>query len=449
MIFTQRESELIRRNRPRLVTALLLIVVLFPRGSSGQTVLTVEQAIEQAIGHNRAYLASQQEIEKAKSEVAQARSGALPQISFNADYSRSFIIPKFFLTEGSETMEFQLGFKNNWNAAISLNQPLWQGGKVFAALDIAKTYKKYTEAVADQAKADVAYGAEMRFHSVVLARSELEVVRAAYAAAIENLAVVESLFEKGLVPKYDLLRARVDKANLEPNLLAAESGLKLAEKELKSFLGINLAEPITVTAEKVIATETVAGSLDSLTRAALEGRPEMHQVGYNTEMRKRAIRVAKGGYFPSLNAFSTYSWQSQSDAFSLKENNSRSMTAGLTLSIPIFNGGRTRGEVASRKADYVQARLTARDMEDQVKLQVEQAYDLMVQARKSIETVVGTVAEAEEADRIARLRFESGMGTQLEVLSAQAALTQARNSQAVAEYNYNMARAGLSRAVGQ
>ncbi len=435
------------------LTTFLIASIIVPQSSWAETKLTVQQAIERAIGHNRAYLASQQEIEKAQSEVAQARSGALPRISFDADYSRNFVIPRFFLTEGDETIEFQMGFKNNWNAAVSLNQPLWQGGKVFAALDIAKTYKKYTEAVSDQARAEVVYGAEMLFHSVVLANSALEVVKAAHLAATENLQVVEKLFDKGMVPKYDLLRARVDQANIEPDLLAAESNLKLAEKNLKSFLGIELSESVSVIAEDIDTTTSSmiwssTTALDSLTNIALSRRPEMLQAEYNTEMRKRAIRVARGGYYPSLNAFSIYSWQSQSDAFSLKKNNSRSITAGLSLSIPIFNGGQTRGEVASRRAEYTQARLSARDMEDQVRLQVEQAYDLLIQARRSIETVAGTIAEAEEANRIARLRFESGMGTQLEVLSVQAALTQARNAKAHADYNYNMARAGLSRAVG-
>ena len=423
--------------------------VLMGSSTKAATSLNLSQTVARALDQNRSYLAVRQEVAKAESEIGQARAGAFPQISLDANYSRSFIIPTFYLTADDETVGFKMGFKNNWDATVRLEQPIWQGGRVFTALKIAKTYKKYAEALVAQARAEVTYNAKLKFHSVRLAQAKVGYLDAALNAAIENESVVSELFDRGMVPKYDLLRAQVELANLRPLLLEAESELKLVHKNLKSFLGMDLTEELIVLSEPADTFPAESRSLDALVSLALAERPEMYQANYLVDMTGRAIKLAKGEYYPSLSAFSAYTWQSQSDAFSLTENNSRSMTAGLTLNIPIFSGGRTGGEVGLRKVDYEQAKLSARDAEDVIRLQVEQAYDRLAQAIQSLEAVKGTVEQAEEAYRIARLRFESGMGTQLEVLSSQAALTQARNSAANAEFNYNTAQAELTKATGQ
>ena len=437
-------------GQPRNISAwtclVLLLLMAWPSIGHGATPLTMQDVKARAVGFNRSYLSALEEVTKAQSDITKARAGALPHINLSGSYSRNMLIPSFFVQADDETIEFKTGFKNNFGASVSLVQSLYQGGKVFSALSIAKLYRKYATAVAGQVQSEVVYSAELLFYGAILRRSNLEVLNKAYDAANQNLEVVRKFFEKGMTSEYELLRAEVEVNNLKPAILAAESDVRLSKKDLKSFIGIDLSEEINLVED--VNDTSLAGlkPLAEFTVDALASRPEMHQADNLLQISGKAVRVAKGGYLPSVAAVSSYGWQTQSDAFTLRDNTSKSFTAGINISVPIFNGGYTRGDIAMRKAENNQARLALKQTEDQVELEVERAYDRMLQARKALDLQGTTIARAEEGLRIANLRFETGVGTQLEVLSAQAALTKARNQLATATFMFRKARAELKKA---
>jgi len=413
--------------------------------AAAKTALTVEQARHRALEFNRTYLAAKESVAKAQSDIIKARAGAFPSLSAGGSYSRNFIIPSFFAKMDNEVREIETSFSNNFTASLSLRQPLWQGGKVFTALSIAKLYKKYSERQAEAIKAAVVQNAEVLFYSAILKKSRLAALEKAFEATSHNLEVIEKLFSQGLVSKFEVLRARVEKANLQPAILNSESEMRLSRKRLKSFLGIDLNEPIELIEVASDTSLVDLPPLETLVDTALARRPEMQQAGLLAEISHKAIRVAKGGYYPSLDAISSYSWQSVSDDFTLSGHTAESWTAGITLSIPIFSGGYTKGEVKQRHSEYNQARLAALQLRDDIKLEVEQAYDQLVQAKKALDIQKETIAQAEEGLRIANLRYETGEGTLLEVLSAQAALTAARNSKAEALFSFRVAGSQLKK----
>ncbi|MFH1686787.1 MAG: TolC family protein [bacterium] len=424
--------------------ALGLGIVLLQFATAGaETQLTLERVRELAHQCNRTYLSAQQEIVKAQGDIGKARAGAFPHLAFGSSYTHSFRIASAFLETQDGTEEIQFGFKNNFAADISLRQPLWEGGKVYTAYSIARQYKRYAEAMTNEVAATVEYSGEQLFYSVILAKARQVVLEDALNTLSHNAEVVQKMYSQGQVAKFDLLRARTEEANLRPQLLAAESNVRLAEKRLKSFLGLALEETIE-TVEPVDDTSLARlPQLDSLLAVALSSRYAVKQADLELDMRTKAVRIARAGYFPSLAAVSQYSWQSQSDDFRMNDKTTTSFTAGLTLSFPIFDGGLTRAEVRRSQAERHQAELSRMDLIDRIKLQVEEAYDQLVQAKKSLDVLGESIAEAEEGVRIARLRYESGKGTLLELLSAQTALTESATARAAALYAFRNARAGL------
>jgi outer membrane protein TolC len=220
----------------------------------------------------------------------------------------------------------------------------------------------------------------------------------------------------------------------------------LTEKRLKSFLGIELDQTIDLVDNPDDTTLTTLPPRQMYIDTALAARPAVQQADLLTNITDRAIRVAKGDFLPSIDAVSSYNWFSQSDAFTLSDNTTKSFTAGIEVSIPIFRGGERFGNVSQRKAEHTQAQLAARQTRDDVRLQVEEAYDQLVQAKKALDVQDINISEAEEGLKIANVRYESGVGTLLEVLSAQVALTDARNAHAAALFSFRKARAQLKRA---
>ena len=435
----------------RLLKDIALVVLLaggmgLPEDAVAETVLTVDDACRRALEFNPGYLAAREEVSKAQSEITKARAGALPELSAGGSYSRGFILSSFFVLMNDETVEIRTGFKNSFGAYLSLRQSLWQGGKVMTALAIAKLYTRYSQAEVQAAQASVIENAEVLFYSAILEKSRLAAFQKEMEATSQNLEVIEKKYSQGMVSNFEVLRARVEKLNLEPALLKTESDVRLAEKRLKSFLGMELNEPIILAEENPDTSLNSLLSLSALVDTALKQRPEMRSAELLTEITHKAVRIAKADYYPSLEAVSSYNWQSVSDDFTLSDNVSESWTAGLALSIPIFSGGKTKGEVGKRYAEHLQVRLATQQLRNDIRLEVEEAYDQLLQAKEALTIQKETIAQAEEGLRIANLRNETGVGTLLEVLSAQAALTNARNIEAQAIFFFRTALAKLKKA---
>jgi len=445
--------------KSRVVTT-LLFVYMTVLATAPSTVAQSEQpvaltradVVQRALDQNRTYRQALQDVIKAQGDVSQARSGALPEITLNGTYDRNFKVSSFYIVPqgdnnpfGSDPIELQTGFKNSFSASINFRMALYDAA-VFPALSIAKMYKDYSEAGAAEVADMVQYQAEVLFYSAILAGEQLDVLKQAYETDSLNLVNVEAMYSQGMVSKFEVLRARTEKANLVPQILSAESNVKLSEKRLKSFLNMDLSTPVLLMPPNDDTTMSRVAQLDRLLDTALVARPDVRQADKLENITNKAITVARADYWPKLEAVSGYQKSAQSDAFTLSENSSTAWNAGLRLSIPLFRGGQTRGAVKKAKADHTQAVLAYEALEDNVRLEVEEAHDRLVQAKKSLDVQAETIAQAEEGLRIANLRYESGEGTLLEVLSAQTALTDARTARARALYDFRTALAGLSKA---
>ncbi len=423
-----------------------ILVLLVSRPVLASTNLTVAEARDRALAFNRQYLSAREDLAQADAQITQARSGVLPDISAGASYQRNFLIPNFYIFTGDSTVSVKTGSKNNFGTSLTIRQPIWEGGKALNAWAIARLYRGYSEDAYAEAAATVVYNAEVLFYSAVLQRSNLDVLNKALEANSHNLDVTEQLYAQGMVSQFEVLRARVEKNNLLPGILQAESDLQLSEKRLQSFLGIDLRDTVVLIEEADDTSLAHLSPLPACIDTALRYRPEILRAEHLTQITKRAIRVAQGDYQPSLYAIAQYNWNSQSDQFKVNQNESKSWTAGLSLTLPLFSGWRTHGDVAFRKADYNKTTLAEQQLRDDIRLEVEEAYDRLLQAKKSLDVQGSTIAEAEEGLRIAELRYSSGQGTQLEVLSAQTALTDARRALATALNFFRTARAGLKKA---
>jgi len=432
-------------NRIGQVTV-LAVVLLATCASAAEMALTVRDARQRAVLNNRRFLSAKEEMAKAAAQISQARSGIFPDITATGTWDHNFKVPELLIQGDSSTMKFKMGFNNNFGASLMIQQALWEGGKVLNAWAIAKQYREYSADNVQRAEDEIVYTADVLFYSAILQKSNLEVLQKSLEAASENLAVVEKLNAKGMVSEFELLRAKVERANLQPALLQAESDLSQSHRSLKSFLGVNLRDTVLLVEEVDDTSLAALPSAERLTNTALEQRPDLRAAGHLRKMAGKAIGIAKADYQPTLGGYARWAWSAQSDQFRLNQNKSSSATAGLSLSIPLYKGGRVGGQVAYRKAGYRQATFAEEQLKDDVTLEVEEARDRLLQAKKSLDVQQETIAQAEEGLRIANLRYTQSVGTQLEVLSAQAALSQARRAHAAALFFFRQAKAGLKKA---
>jgi outer membrane protein TolC len=335
---------------------------------------------------------------------------------------------------------------------LNLYQPLYAAGRVGAALKISGYGRKYTDAGIIQARHNIATAADRAYLGAVAAREAEEVYREAEQLADANLAVVQQLYQQGQVSEYDYLRAQVRAANTRPDRIAAANNARLAFDNLRNILALAPKTELQLTT--AIEEEKVPDlPLDQLIEEAIQNRPKLRQSEQMININRKLITIASSGYRPSLGVNSRIQWDSFNDKFNkvslAGDTWNRSWNVALVLSWPIFTGFETAGKIRQAKVDYSQSRLANSQLIRQVRLEVQDAQGKVKEAKQRVEALGETVGQAERGVEIAKVRFENGIGIQLELLDAQVALTTARVNRITALHDLAVAVSELRRAVGR
>ncbi len=433
------------RRRHLSVASAIVIALLNIIGSASARTLTLDEAVQEALKGNQDYQIARTELEKAEAEIQSATADAYPHLTLGSTYTRNLEVPEIVF--GGQT--FRLGTENQIDAGLTLKQPIWQGGKVLAAIKIARTYRKYTEEAVHEVEAEVVFNVRQSFLDVILARDVVNVYRDALAAAELNLEIVSKMHAQGVVSEYEKLRAEVEVANLRPQLLQAQNRADLALHALRNFLSLETSDEIELQYSFDSTNVGQVLSLPHITELAIANRSVLRQQDHLKEITRRAVGIAKAENSPKFDFVSQYGWRYQADDFGLDgENWSPNWTASISMSFPIFNGFSTKASVRKAKVDRQQAEMSYEKMREQVELQVRDAFLRYGEANERLQSQRKTIEQAEEGLRISRIRYQNGIGTQLEILSSESALTLARSNFVQATHDAALAVYRLLRVSG-
>jgi outer membrane protein len=437
----------------------LVLCILIPTIAAAQApsqppvVLTLDKAISIALKQNRDVLIAEQDRYRADAQVGEAWAGALPQITINGIYTRNILKPVLFIPPNNpinptdKTMTFEIGSTNAYTMSASLSQPLFSR-RVGMALQIADTYREMTEQSYQSTSQAVARDVKKTFYLVLLAKKLVEANRQGYDVVKANYENVQAQYRNGTAAEFDLLRAEVQLANTEPLVISAENNLALAINALKNLLAMPIEQEVVLQGD--FTYEELPGSTMSEARNnALSTNPLILQLSFQEALLEKNISIERAGYFPSLNLVGGYSWQAQDNTLQFSNYNwAKMLNVGLTLSIPVFDGLRTSNRVQQAEIEREKVFYTRMKAEEGLKIQIQSTELKMAEAKKRIAGQEKNIAQAEKAVRIAQTRFKSGVGTQLELLDSQVAMTRAQTNYAMAIYDYLVAKAEWQYAVG-
>jgi len=412
--------------------------------------LSLVNCLNVALQQNAAILKAQDDLEAQYGVVIQTRAVALPQLTANGDYTR---------TERSDIENFPApGIQplpdQNWNAGVQLTQTIYDGGKTIAALRSANVTKKQAIAQYNTAVADALLAVRVAYYDVLLANQQITVHEASVNLLQKELDDQQNRYNAGTVPKFNLLRAEVAVANERPALIQARNNYRIAKNNLSNLLGYNLPrdiwEDIPLQLSDTFDDAPYQINLPDAIQQALSQRSELAALRETEQLQKLNIVNARSGYQPTISLFGGYGWKNTqfTDPTDLGYT-LHGWSAGAQMSWDIFDGLLTHGKVAQARALYERSQNDLTDESRQIELQVRTAYSQFIEAKEVLDSQITVQAEAEEALREANARAEAGTGTQLDVLDAETALTQARTTQVQALHDYDVARASLQRAIGQ
>ncbi|MDP8214667.1 MAG: TolC family protein [Candidatus Euphemobacter frigidus] len=430
-----------------LTVSLHLFSILIGMGlASGEErksapVYSLADCLRMADKNNPVILKARQEMEVASGKRLQALSEAIPHLKGEAGYTYLNTINTYETEEG----ELALNLHDNYRAGLTLEQNLYKGGKIFAGIKASLIYDRYSEVYLREAGGTVVFRVKELFNHLLLARKIVEVRETTVEHMEDYLQITEKKYDQGTASEFDLITARVRLANSRPPLIEASNRVDILKTTLAKEMG---REDQDYEIEGSLALTPFSGELNDLNRLGLEHRALIEQVLLNEEIMEQNLRASSSGYQPSLSLFAAYEGEQPRYGLPPEDRFEFEWTAGATLKWNIFDGLMTPGLVREARGQYEQARIETRDTRRTVLLSIKQAYLDLKAARKVVESHRETVGQAEKAYKIARIRWENGISTSLELTDAELNQSEASIMLQEALTYYRIALAKLERAVG-
>jgi len=414
--------------------------------------LTLTDAIGMAIEKNWDVQIARQDVLKAEEQINEAYANAYPRIDLSGQYIRYLELPVMFIPPNTafnptpNTMTCQLGSDNSYNGTVSLSQVLYSQ-KVNTAIKIADDYSAFAKAGSSSTLLNTVLTVMKAFYNVLLMRELVKVTKQSYESALASYNNISALYKKDVSSEYDLLRAEVQVANVQPSVIQTENSLTLSVNYLKSLLSIDLATPLEIKGDfEYVKADPVL--IEETSETALSNSPLIRQLELQESLLDKSYIIERSEYFPTLALFGQYSYQTQDNTFKFSNYKwAESMLIGLQLSYTLFDGFRRGARMEQAIIDRRKVVLTKRKVEEGLRIQVLQARLKMQEAEKKIYAQEKNLKQADKTASIAQTRFKNGIGTQLELIDTQTAMTFAATNHAQAVYEYLVAKADWEYAV--
>lgn len=452
-----------------LAVALLALPLAAGSAQRADTVrLSVADALTRVLRESDEIRIGQAQLEVTGAQVTQARAAGLPALNLRGTYTQQVRNARATIVSGSI-----FGQNYTYTTTLALSQPVFQGGRIFAGMRAANEVREASRQNLAETRARLTMDAHTAYLGVILARELVLIQEGNAQLADARLAQVQQLEKAGRASRYDLLKARVDRANLEPVLLQARSNAVLAEVELKQLLNYPSNAVLVLTNELDTAAlrSSVAAIVNSVATGSVS-RSSVRAAEATVDARREGVRIARADFMPTFSVFmnngytalpassgfptvwghtSSTNCPPGSDPGRVCQNNGwyPDRSFGVQMAWPLFDGLRTKGSIDLAGAQERVARAQLEQARELVAVEVARAQAEFSRADATYNAQQQNTAEADEAYRIAALRFERGLGTQLEVNDAQFALLTARVNAARATIDYYLAAAELARAHGR
>jgi outer membrane protein TolC len=444
-----------RHKSIKLLGLLFLLLPAITASAKAQPLrLSFDQAWETAQAQNPQMRQAMLGIEKADAQIGEAYASAMPTLTGSLYYQRNFIIPEM-VSElppefGGGTMKFKFEQDNLINGQIELAQPLYAAGKVGFALQIAKLYRKASNQAFIQTEAETRLLITELYFGAAVAQEWAKVMKGSYDQLQAHLEKVEDMHSEGIVSEYDLIRSRVQVSNFYPQVISAQTTQKVALEALAIALNLPKDQEIELT-DNLFDYELGMVSTEDAYRIALENRPELKQMEFQGKMLKKLLKIEKHGiWWPNLFLVGGFTRRAQESDFDWGDYYwMENLYAGLSLSIPLFDGFKTKYRAQQVRVDIKSLGIAQEQTERVINLELIQAQSKLEEALKNVRAQVEGKELAEKGFDIAEVRYENGLATQLEVMDAQVALNQAKTNELTARYDAITAQAALQKALGR
>jgi outer membrane protein len=437
--------------------------------------LTLDQVLELAGARSESVAIAEAGVRRTEGEAVRTRSTIFPQLSLSGGYDRS-LASEFsgifnnasFGSSGSsdgsssdsgDLSDLPFGRANTWRLSLAFSQAIYSGGRYRLAKELTTLGRDTALQGLTTARAQLLFDATQAYYDAALADRLVGIAEATVQQAGATLQQVQSGFEAGTQPEFEVLRARVARDNQQPPLIRQRVNRDLALLRLKQMLdlpgdaelrladalGDDVLAPPPVFAARVAAVERALGSTQTSLAVLVSGLPApartvVAEAETAVKLRETSLKLTEAAKNPSVSLTSTYTRLGY-PANGIPIFNRTNWTVGANVQLPILTGGRQRGDELVAKAELDDARLRRQQVQELATVDTQSAWAELIAARAAWDASSGTVQQATRAYEIADVRYRNGVSTQLELSDARLLLQQAETNRAQAARDLQVARA--------
>ncbi len=443
-------------------------------------VITLDQALQIALSENVSVKVADKEIERTGFAKKGTYASLFPQIDISGAYQRTIKKQVMYMDfdmssigggmpggdgetgEGSSDTPsdtpsaggmdtsggLEVGRWNTWSAGLTaampvINAQLWKSIRI-SGLDVELAVEK-----ARASRLDMVTQVKQAYFSTLLAKEAFNVYKEVYENAVKNYEETQKKYNVQKASELDLTRAKTTVANAVPNVYNAESSVILSLWQLKAILGVDLDANIDVAGVLEDHSEHMFYDIHQHDSVSLENNTTMKQLAIQAEQLAQTVKMQKYAYIPTLAAQFSFSMNAMTNDFNFSQYRWTPYSyVGVSLSIPIFSGGKRLNDVRQAKNRYSQVQLQTMDAERNLKIAIRQSLNTMETNMKSYYAAKEAVSTAQKGYDIAERSYQVGRSTLIELNDAQLALTQAKLSESQAIYNFIIAKSQLEQTLG-
>lgn len=398
--------------------------------------IDLKGAVTTAIQNNRDITIAELERREAEADVSAAAAKKNPSVSYSWQRNQ-------YPTQVVTTVVGTQSSNHGYSQGINVSWPIWSFGKVEGAIDAARYQKNIADLTVYKTEADTKLAAVQAYYQYLEAVKLAEVQAQSVTDYASHLNNVQQQFDAGIVAKLDVLSSNVSLANAKQKSIAADNTRDVAEANLNNIMRIPMNTTLNPL-DKNFPEPEFDLTMEQAILMAQKYRWELVEADYGVRAAEASLRSAKAGYLPTVSVGGGYSWKEAS--VTAVDKDDWAVQGGLSWSL--WDGGATQASVKKADAAVKTAQETLLQAREKIELEVRQDYLNVLSYKEQIRAAEASVAQAEEAYKIATVRYSSGVGINLDVLDAELALNTARTNYITALYNYNIGLATLEHAMG-
>jgi outer membrane protein TolC len=422
--------------------------------TTAQESFSIREAVKYGIEHHSDVRNAKVGRQDAELQINEIKQSGLPQINGQFSFTSNIIIPKQLLdatnfdpnAKEGDVVEFTFGVPWAGQAGIGINQLIFNA-EWLVGLRAADTYRKLADQGIVQSKTTVAENIIKAYYSVLVAEERNDLLELNIARIEELERTTAEMFKQGFVEKIDLNRLAVQKNNLLSELSRVNNLIELSYQLLKFQMSYNIGSDITLT-DNLVNQEALALLQIDRKEVNPEDRIEYQLLGTNRQLLELNTERFQKSALPSVSFNGSLGASHSGTKFNPFIHWFPSSSVGIGVNIPIYDSGLRKTKIERNRLDIIKLDNQSERLRSSFDLQNEQANVSLRNGLQNLDIQKRNMELADEVVRVTKIKYQEGVGSNLEVVNAENDLRQSQTNYFAALYDVLVAKVDLDKAQG-